>query len=157
MKRCGLLLALVLASTPLHAQQAEVATAIRGEADKFIAAIASADIDKFCALFTEDADFIYVDAGRIYPDRPALRAAGAGFFRRIKTFNATWDSVKVIVQGPDGGTFTGKLRVQSATDTAGVAIWPNGKIWTLAYQRRGGRWQIIQANEANVPAPRSPR
>ena len=135
------------------AQHKAVADSVRKQADLFVAAIASRDIDQFVRLFTADPDFIYVDAGRIYPDRPALRAAGAGFFKRIKTFSGTWSPAKVIVLGPDGAAFTGQLHVQ-ATDTAGATIWPLGKIWTLIYQRRGGRWQIIQAHEANVPAPR---
>jgi uncharacterized protein (TIGR02246 family) len=140
-------------AAPLGAQPSAVSDSIRRQADRFVAAIASRDIDQFVGLFAPEPDFIYVDAGNIYPDRAALRKAGAGFFVRIKTFSGKWDPAKVIVLGPDGGAFTGVLHVEAA-DTSGKAIWPNGKIWTLVYQRRGGRWQIVQAHEANVPAPR---
>jgi len=153
--RAAALLALLvtLAALPARAQQGPVADSIRHQADLFIAALASRDIDQFVSLFTTDADFIYVDGGNIYPDRPALRNAGAGFFRSLKTFSATWNPTKLLVLGPDAGAFTGVMRVQAA-DTTGRVIWPNGKIWSLVYQRRGGRWQIIQAHEATVPAPR---
>ncbi|MSR06227.1 MAG: hypothetical protein EXR93_04030 [Gemmatimonadetes bacterium] len=149
-------LSLALLALPAHhasAQQA-VADSIRYQAERFIGALASRDIDQFVSLFMPDPDFIYVDAGRIYPDRAALRAAGAGFFGRIKTFKATWNPVKIVVTGPDAGAFTGVMQVTGA-DTTGAVIWPNGKIWTLVYQRRGGQWWIVQAHEANVPPPRA--
>jgi ketosteroid isomerase-like protein len=154
MKRLAVVISLMIVlSRGVAAQQNAVADAIRGQADRFIAAIASKDIDQFVALFTTDPDFIYVDAGNIYPDPPALRKAGSGFFSHIKTFNAKWDPTKIVVLGPDGGSFTGVMKVD-ASDDSGKAIWPLGKIWTLVYQRRGGKWQIIQANEANIPPPR---
>ncbi|MBI4521858.1 MAG: nuclear transport factor 2 family protein [Gemmatimonadetes bacterium] len=161
MKRIGAIAGVVISlvafpSRSAGAQQSAVADSIRRQADRFIAAIASRDIDQFVSLFTTDPDFIYVDAGNIYPDPPALRKAGAGFFGRIKTFNAKWDPAKVVVLGPDGGAFTGVMKVEAA-DTTGKAIWPLGKIWTLVYQRRGGKWQIVQAHEANVPPPRPAR
>jgi uncharacterized protein (TIGR02246 family) len=150
------LLALVLLPAPAaSAQQSAVADSIRGQAERFIGALASRDIDQFVSLFTADPDFIYVDGGRIYPDRAALRAAGAGFFRSLRTFSATWNPAKVVVTGPEGGAFTGVMQVQAA-DTTGRVIWPNGKIWTLVYARRGGAWWIVQAHEATVPAPRAP-
>jgi ketosteroid isomerase-like protein len=148
-----LVLLVTVLSQPSQAQQSAVADSIRSNADRFIAALASHDIDKFVALFAEEPDFIYVDAGRIYPDRAALRKAGANFVGSIRTFNAKWDPVKILVTGPDAGVFTGVMTVQG-TNSAGNAIWPNGKIWTLAYQRRQGQWKIVQAHEANVPAPR---
>ena len=150
----ALLFSLVtLLSQPLHAQQNAVADSIRRHADRFIAALAAHDIDQFVALFAGEPDFIYVDGGRIYPDRAALRKAGAGFVGSIKTFNAKWDPTKILVLGPDAGVFTGVMTIQGA-DTTGKVIWPNGKIWTLAYQRRQGQWKIVQAHEATVPAPR---
>jgi uncharacterized protein (TIGR02246 family) len=145
---------LVLPARPASGQQLAVADSIRHQAERFIGALASRDIDQFVALFTPDPDFIYVDGGRIYPDRAALRAAGAGFFGSLKTFNATWNPTKLVVTGPDGGAFTGVMRVQAA-DTTGRMIWPNGKIWTLVYQRRNGTWWIVQAHEATVPPPRN--
>jgi uncharacterized protein (TIGR02246 family) len=139
--------------SPAASQQGAVADSIRHHADRFIAALAAHDIDAFVALFAPEPDFIYVDGGRIYPDRAALRKAGAGFVGSIRTFNAKWDPAKIVVFGPDAGSFTGVMTIQGA-DSAGRVIWPNGKIWTLVYQRRGGQWKIVQAHEATVPAPR---
>jgi hypothetical protein len=152
-----LLVSLVaLSARPATAQQqSAVADSIRYHADRFITALGSRSIDQFVALFAEEPDFIYVDGGNIYPDRAALKKAGAGFVGSIKTWKARWDPTKVLVTGPDAGVFTGVMKVEAA-DTAGRAIWTNGKIWTLAYQRRAGQWKIVQAHEATVPAPRAP-
>jgi uncharacterized protein (TIGR02246 family) len=150
----ALLLSLVtLLPQSAQAQQSAVADSIRKNADRFIAALAAHDIDQFVSLFAPEPDFIYVDGGRIYPDRAALRKAGAGFVGSIKTFNAKWDPTKILVMGPDAGIFTGVMTIQGA-DSTGKVIWPNGKIWTLAYQRRQGKWMIVQAHEATVPPPR---
>jgi uncharacterized protein (TIGR02246 family) len=159
MKRASLATALGVVSLlamPSRAasQQSATADSIRAGAQRFIAALASRDIDQFVALFASEPDFIYVDGGRIYPDRAALKSAGSGFFKGIKTFNASWDPTKVLVLSPDAGVFTGVMKVQ-AENMSGNAIWPNGKIWTLAYQRRGGKWMIVQAHEATVPAPKA--
>ena len=161
MRRASLATALGVVSLlalPSHAaaQQSAAVDSIRAGAQRFIAALASKDIDQFVALFAPEPDFIYVDGGRIYPDREALKKAGSGFFKSIKTFNASWDPTKVLVTGPDAGVFTGVMKVQ-AENMSGTPIWPNGKIWTLAYQRRGGKWMIVQAHEATVPAPRPPQ
>src|SRR5258706_14711062 len=92
MKRFAAVLALILVlPSAASAQRPAGADSIRKQADLFVAALASHDIDQFVSLFTTDSDFVYVDAGRIYPDRPALRAAGAGFFKRIKKFSGTWN------------------------------------------------------------------
>jgi uncharacterized protein (TIGR02246 family) len=143
---------LALSVRPVEAQSA-LGDTVRQQAERFIAALAAHDIDQFVGLFAGEPDFIYVDGGRIYLDRAALRNAGARFVGSIKTFNAKWDPTKILVLGPDGAVFTGVMQVQAA-DTTGKVIWPNGKIWTLVYQRRGGRWLIVQAQEATVPAPR---
>jgi uncharacterized protein (TIGR02246 family) len=149
----ALIFCVVLLPATAGAQQGAVADSIRRQADRFIAALAAHDIDAFVGLFAPEPDFIYVDGGRIYPDRAALRKAGAGFVGSIRKFDAKWDPTKIVVFGPDAGSFTGVMTIQGA-DSAGRVIWPNGKIWTLVYQRRGGEWKIVQAHEATVPAPR---
>jgi uncharacterized protein (TIGR02246 family) len=138
---------------PASAQQAAVADEIKKQADRFIASFAAHDIDQFVNLFTNDADFWYIDGGNNYPDRAALRKAATPFFGSIKNFSATWSTSKTLILGPEGGVFTGIMKIQAA-DTTGRAIWPIGKVWTLAYQRRGGQWLIVQAHEATVPPPR---
>lgn len=148
--------ALALPLRPAVAQQQATVDTIRWEAAKFIQAIASKDIDRFVALFAPEPDFIYVDGGRIYPDRAALRNAGSGFFSRIASFDATWTETKILTIGTDAAVFTGVMKIQGTT-SAGQPIWPNGKIWTLAYQRRAGHWMIVQAHEATVPPPRPPQ
>ncbi len=132
-----------------EAQRAAVGDTIRMEADRVIAALASRQVDSLADLFTKDADFVYVDNGRIYPDNAALKAAATPFFGRVGSAGGRWDPANVLVLGPDAGAFTGVFRAQM-TDTAGSPLWTDGKIWTFVYQRRAGRWQIVQAHEVNA-------
>ncbi len=127
---------------------------IRVAADSFIGSIGNGRIDQFMSHFTTDSDLTYVDNGRIYPTRDALATAAGGFFTRIGKSGGVWDDVRIIPLSPSAGTFTGIFRPQM-TDTAGVPIWTEGKIWTLVYERRAGKWVIIQAHEINArpPAP----
>lgn len=131
------------------AQRAAIADTIRREADRVITALASRQVDSLADLFTKDPDFVYVDNGRIYPDNAALKAAATPFFGRIGKAGGRWEPANVLVLGPDAGAFTGVFRAEMA-DTAGKPLWTDGKIWTFVYQRRRGRWQIVQAHEANA-------
>jgi hypothetical protein len=126
-----------------------VSDSIRAAANSFIASIESGAIDRFMAHFTTDGDLTYVDNGKIYPTREALATAAGGFFTRIGKAGGTWDDVRIFPLSPTAGTFTGIFRPQMA-DTAGVPLWTDGKIWTLVYERRNGRWAIIQASEINA-------
>jgi uncharacterized protein (TIGR02246 family) len=131
------------------AQRAAVGDTIRMEANRVIAALASRQVDSLADLFTKDADFVYVDNGRIYPDNAALKAAATPFFGRLGRAAGRWDPAHVVVLAPDAGAFTGVFRAEMA-DTAGAPLWTDGKIWTFVYQRRAGRWQIVQAHEVNA-------
>ena len=51
-------------------QRAAVADTIRIQADRLIGTLGK--IDRFMALFTTEPDLVYVDNGRIYPNREAL-------------------------------------------------------------------------------------
>jgi uncharacterized protein (TIGR02246 family) len=137
----------------MPAARAAVGDTIRAEAEKVIAALASKDVDQLVALFTPDSDFVYVDNGRIYPDRPALRAAASGFFQRLGSATGQWDPVHVLPLSPSSGAFTGVFRPQMV-DTAGTPLWVEGKIWTFVYERRAGQWLIVQAHEVNALPPR---
>jgi ketosteroid isomerase-like protein len=138
---------------PSLSAQPAVADTIRHQADQFIAAIASKQIDRFMALFTTEPDLTYVDNGRIYPSREALAAAAGGFFKRIGSASGTWESPRVLPLSSTAGAFTGILRPRMV-DTDGKPLWTEGKIWTLVYQRRGGNWVIVQAHEVNAAPPR---
>lgn len=131
------------------AQRAAVADTIRMQAEEVIAALASRDVERFASLFTADADFIYVDNGRIYPDRAALTAAATPFFGRLGAVAGRWDPAHALALSPTAGAFTGVFR-PTMTDTAGAPLWVDGKIWTFVYERRGGRWLIVQAHEVNA-------
>ena len=131
-----------------EAQRAQVEQEVMDAANAFVAGLSSLDGDEFIASFTDAGDLVYVDAGRIYPDRDALRNAAAGFMSRQERIGGMWDPAHVVVLGPDGAAFTGVFHAD-VVDTAGVAQWTTGKIWTFVYERRDGAWTIVQAHESN--------
>ncbi|MBI4419712.1 MAG: SgcJ/EcaC family oxidoreductase [Gemmatimonadetes bacterium] len=135
------------------ARRAALADTIALEANQFIRACGSLDINRFMDLFAPDPDLTYVDGGRIYLNRDSLARAAGGFFKSLRKCDGRWDPAHIVVLGPDAATFTGVFHAD-VVDTAGVARWTAGKIWTFVYQRRGGMWKIVQAHEANVPPPR---
>lgn len=143
------------AFTPLAAQdltpvrRAAVADTIRMAADRVIAAIASKQIGRFMELFATEPDLTYVDNGRIYPSREALAAAAGGFFKRIGQAGGTWESPRILVLSESSGAFTGIFR-PLMSDLDGKPLWTDGKIWTFVYQRRAGKWVIVQAHEVNA-------
>ena len=134
------------------APRADITQEIMDAANDFVAGLASLDGNEFIAPFTDAGDLVYVDGGRIYPDRDALQSAATGFMSRQERIGGTWDPAHVVVLGPDGAAFTGVFHAD-VVDTAGVAQWTTGKIWTFVYQRRDGDWKIVQAHESNGRAP----
>jgi len=148
-------LAVLVLAGPARAQQltapekAALADSIRRQADGFIAALGTLNIDRFMEQFTADPDLTYVDGGRIYPSREALAKAAGGFFKGLKRAGGRWDPTRVVVLGRNAASFTGVFRAD-VVDTAGTARWTDGKIWTFVYERRRGGWKIIQAHEANA-------
>ena len=122
-------------------------------ADRVIAAIASKQIGRFMELFATEPDLTYVDNGRIYPSREALATAAGGFFKRIGSAGGTWESPRILVLSESSGAFTGIFRPVMA-DLDGKPLWTNGKIWTFVYQRRAGKWVIVQAHEVNALPPK---
>ncbi len=136
-----------------RARRAAVADTIQRQADRVIAAIGSKQIDRFMELFTTDPDLTYVDNGKIYPSREALAAAAGGFFKRIGSAGGTWESPRIVVLSESGGAFTGIFRPVMA-DLEGKPLWTSGKIWTFVYQRRAGKWVIVQAHEVNALPPK---
>ena len=130
------------------AQRAQVAEEIQGAADGFIAAMGTLTGDGFIDAFTDEADLVYVDGGRIYPDRDALKNAAGNFLGGMQQAGGHWDPAHVVVLGPDAGAFTGVFHAD-VVDTAGVARWLDGKLWTFVYQHRDGEWKIVQAHESN--------
>lgn len=157
--RVSLVASLVGASAPAVArgqeftarQRAAVADTIRIQADKVIGAIGN--IDRFMDLFATEPDMVYVDNGKIYPNREALVKAAGGFFKRVRSTGGKWDPAHVLALSPTSGAFTGIFRPQMV-DTSGAALWTEGKIWTFVFQRRAGKWVIVQAHEINAkPAP----
>lgn len=145
----------VLVVAPARAQEfsararAAVADTIRIQADRVIAALASKNIDRLMELFTTESDLTYVDNGRIYPTRDDLARAAGGFFKRIGSAAGSWESPRVLPLSESAGAFTAIFRPRMV-DTAGAPLWTDGKIWTFVYQRRGGKWVIVQAHEVNA-------
>ena len=116
-------------------QRAAVADTIRIQADRLIGTLGK--IDRFMALFTTESDLVYVDNGRIYPNREALAKAAGGFFTRVRSTGGRWDPAYVLPLSPSSGAFTGIFRPQM-TDTSGAALWTEGKIWTFRARPRVG-------------------
>ena len=149
-----LLATLVLVAWPVAGQQrgmsperrAALADTIHQQAQNFIAGLASRDGAKFRELFSDDVT--YVDAGKIYPSREALVTAASGFFAKQRSIGGHFDPEHITILGPNAAVFTGVFTAD-VVDLAGKRGWQDGKVWTLVYERRNGRWQIVQAAEAN--------
>ena len=100
------------------APRADITQEIMDAANDFVAGLASLDGNEFIAPFTDAGDLVYVDGGRIYPDRDALQSAATGFMSRQERIGGTWDPAHVVVLGPDGAAFTGVFHAD-VVDTAG--------------------------------------
>lgn len=129
------------------AQRAAVADTVRRQTDAFIASFNRMDASVFIdQIATNEA---FAETGALYPSRDSIIATVRGFVAGIRSLEVGWDQVHVTVLAPDAAVITGTFH-ESFVDKAGKATKLHGA-WTGVYQRRDGKWGIVQGHESYTP------
>jgi uncharacterized protein (TIGR02246 family) len=130
------------------AQRAAVADTVRRQTDAFIAAFNHMDPNEFIAQMAINESF--AESGRLYPSRDSVSGTVRTFVAGIRSLEVGWDQVQVTVLAPDAAVVTGTFH-ENFVDKAGKTTKLHGA-WSGVYQRRDGKWGIVQAHESYVPA-----
>jgi ketosteroid isomerase-like protein len=109
-------------------------------------------VKNLMSLYPDSGRVISASGGVITTTRPQLAQAINAFWtyvgQNMKNPHWEWTSMNVDVLAPDAAVMTSTYRVPHLTPTGMNHVI--GGAWTAVFQKRGGRWVIIQEHLSDV-------
>ena len=109
-------------------------------------------VKNLMSLYPTDGRIISASGGVITTTRPQLEQAIQAFWtyvgQNMKQPKWVWTSMNVDVLAPDAAVMTSTYRVPHVTPTGMNHVI--GGAWTAVFQKRGGRWVVIQEHLSDV-------
>ena len=110
-------------------------------------------VKSLMSLYPTEGRVISASGGVITTSRPELEQGIKAFWtyvgQNMKQARWEWTSMNVDVLAPDAAVMTSTYRVPHLTPTGMNHVI--GGAWTGVFQKRGGRWVIIQEHLSDVP------
>jgi ketosteroid isomerase-like protein len=137
-----------------EAQRAAIADSLR---EVMIAAadLSTGDVVRhLMSLYPDSGRVVSASAGRVTTSRDTLEASIRTFWenvgRNMREPRWTWGAMHVDVLGPDAAVLTATYSIPHRTPRGAPHVV--GGAWTAVFERRGGRWVIVQEHLSDVPA-----
>ena len=109
-------------------------------------------VKNLMSLYPTEGRIISASGGVITTTRPQLEQAIQAFWtyvgQNMKQPKWEWTSMNVDVLAPDAAVMTSTYRVPHLTPTGMNHVI--GGAWTAVFQKRGGRWVVIQEHLSDV-------
>ena len=109
-------------------------------------------VKSLMSLYPDSGRVISASGGVITTTRPQLQQAINAFWtyvgQNMKNPKWEWTSMNVDVLAPDAAVMTSTYRIPHLTPTGMNHVI--GGAWTAVFQKRGGRWVIIQEHLSDV-------
>lgn len=110
-------------------------------------------VKNLMSLYPTEGRVISASGGVMTTTRPKLEQGIKAFWtyvgQNMKQARWEWTSMNVDVLAPDAAVMTSTYRVPHLTPTGMRHVI--GGAWTAVFQKRGGRWVIIQEHLSDVP------
>ena len=107
----------------------------------------------FLSLYPDSGRVVSAAAGRVTTTRDSLEAQIRWFWENVgqnmREPEWIWDGMWVDVLSPDAAVLTSRYRVPHRTPAG--APHTIGGAWTAVFERRDGRWVIVQEHLSDVP------
>ena len=111
-------------------------------------------VKSLMSLYPTDGRVISASGGVMTTTRPELERGIKAFWtfvgRNMKQPRWEWTSMNVDVLAPDAAVMTSTYRVPHLTPTGMNHVI--GGAWTAVFQKRGGRWVIVQEHLSDAPS-----
>ena len=159
----ALALALIAAAACARSGSATLSAAERSTIAKEIDAqvraaydLSKPDVDaRMLALYADTGRVVSATGGRVLTSRDSL-AQGIHYFWRNVGVNMrqpqwTWTHTYVDVLSPNAAVFTGTYHVPHLTPRG--EPHDIGGAMTLVFERRGGKWGVVQEHLSDLPQP----
>jgi ketosteroid isomerase-like protein len=111
-------------------------------------------VKSLMSLYPADGRVISASGGVITTTRPQLEQGITAFWtyvgQHMRNPHWEWTSMNVDVLAPDAAVMTSTYRIPHQTPTGMNHVI--GGAWTAVFQKRGGRWVIIQEHLSDAPS-----
>lgn len=112
-------------------------------------------VKSLMSLYPTDGRVISASGGVITTTRPQLEQGITAFWtyvgQHMRNPHWEWTSMNVDVLAPDAAVMTSTYRIPHLTPAGLNHVL--GGAWTAVFQKRGGRWVIIQEHLSDMPSP----
>jgi ketosteroid isomerase-like protein len=109
-------------------------------------------VKSLMSLYPDSGRVISASGGVVTTTRPQLEQGIKAFWtyvgQNMKSPKWEWTSMNVDVLAPDAAVMTSTYRVPHLTPTGMNHVI--GGAWTAVFQKRGGRWMVIQEHLSDV-------
>lgn len=109
-------------------------------------------VKRLMSLYPDSGRVISASGGVITTTRPQLEQGVRAFWTNVgqnmKNLQWNWTSMNVDVLAPDAAVMTSTYRVPHLTPTG--MSHEIGGAWTAVFEKRGGRWVVIQEHLSDV-------
>jgi ketosteroid isomerase-like protein len=110
-------------------------------------------VGRLMSLYPERGQVISASGGQVSTSRDSLESGIRAFWenvgRNMRDPRWTWGPMHVDVLAPDAAVVTTTYRVPHLTPRGMPHVIAGA--WTAVFQRRGGRWVIVQEHLSDVP------
>lgn len=110
-------------------------------------------VERFMSLYPPSGSVVSATAGRVSTSRDSLQAGIRSFWTVAGRFMVepkwTWGRMHVEVITPDAAVMTTNYIVPHRTPRGEPHVI--GGAWTMLWERRDGRWMIVQEHLSDIP------
>jgi ketosteroid isomerase-like protein len=111
-------------------------------------------VARLMSLYPDSGVIVSASGGQITTSRADLEAGIRAFWdnvgKNMRDPKWTWDEMRVEVLGRDAATVTTTYRVPHLTPAGQPHVIAGA--WTAVFERRGGRWVIVQEHLSDLQA-----
>jgi ketosteroid isomerase-like protein len=111
-------------------------------------------VARLMSLYPPSGTVVSASGGQVSTSRDSLEAGIRAFWdnvgRNMRDPKWMWGEMHVDVLAPDAAVVTATYRVPHLTPRGSPHVIAGA--WTAVFQRRGGRWMIVQEHLSDVPA-----
>jgi ketosteroid isomerase-like protein len=110
-------------------------------------------VARLMSLYPPTGDVVSASGGQVSTSRDSLEAGIRAFWenvgRNMRDPKWTWGPMHVDVLSPDAAVLTTTYRVPHLTPRGDPHVIAGA--WTALFERRGGRWVIVQEHLSDMP------
>jgi ketosteroid isomerase-like protein len=111
-------------------------------------------VTRLMSLYPPTGNVVSASGGQVSTSRDSLEAGIRAFWTNVgqnmRDPRWTWGTMHVDVLAPDAAVVTTTYRVAHLTPRGEPHVIAGA--WTAVFQRRGGRWVIVQEHLSDAPA-----